>query len=162
MIVICPECATRYLIDPRALGVMGRSVRCTHCSHVWMQLPPEDAPRRVDLPLPGTEKPQAARPAPQARALPPPPQSAPPAPPKITPVPQQVAAPPPAPARADAAGNTAARRGSPVLVIALLAIAISRRPLVWPGFPARSGAGAGRGLCAVRRRRGRPGQRSRI
>ena len=124
MIIICPECATRYLIDPRALGVMGRSVRCTQCSHVWMQLPPEDAPRRVDLPLPGTEKPQAARPAPQARALPPPPQSAPPAPPKAAPAPPKVAAPPPVPAYADAADNTVARGGSRPLVIALVAIAI--------------------------------------
>ncbi len=73
MIVTCPICATRFLIDPRALGATGRTVRCTHCNHVWMQLPAEDAPRRVDLPLPGLDRPLPPRPAPQARPLPPPP-----------------------------------------------------------------------------------------
>jgi predicted Zn finger-like uncharacterized protein len=71
MIVTCPACATRYLIDPRAVGVAGRSVRCTQCDHVWTQLPPEDAPRRVDLPPPGTAGPPAARLAPPPRGLPP-------------------------------------------------------------------------------------------
>ena len=50
MIVTCPACSTRYLVDPRALGGAGRSVRCTECAHVWPQLPAEDAPRRVDPP----------------------------------------------------------------------------------------------------------------
>jgi predicted Zn finger-like uncharacterized protein len=76
MIVTCPECGTRYMIDPRALGVTGRSVRCTSCAHVWMQLPPEDAPHRVDLPPPGATRPQPARiPAPP-RSLPLPPPAA--------------------------------------------------------------------------------------
>ncbi|HEX4112672.1 MAG TPA: DUF3426 domain-containing protein [Stellaceae bacterium] len=67
MIVTCPACATRYLVDPRALGVTGRSVRCTQCRHVWPQSPPEDAPRRVDLPTRG------GSPSPPPRALPAPP-----------------------------------------------------------------------------------------
>jgi predicted Zn finger-like uncharacterized protein len=50
MIVTCPACSTRYLVDPRALGVAGRSVRCTECAHVWPQVPAEDAPHRVDPP----------------------------------------------------------------------------------------------------------------
>lgn len=87
MIVTCPLCATRFLIDPRALGAAGRSVRCTQCNHVWMQLPAEDAPRRVDLPLPGLDRPRAASPASgpsrsvaaaPARPLPPPPTLPPP------------------------------------------------------------------------------------
>ncbi|HEY5210018.1 MAG TPA: DUF3426 domain-containing protein [Stellaceae bacterium] len=68
MIVTCPACSTRYLIDPRALGVTGRSVRCTQCSHVWMQLPAEDGPRRVDLPLPGAMPPPRALPPPSPPA----------------------------------------------------------------------------------------------
>ncbi len=55
------------MIDPRALGVTGRTVRCTHCSHTWAQLPPEDAPRRVDLPPP-----DAMAPGPPPKALEPP------------------------------------------------------------------------------------------
>src|SRR6185437_2871442 len=67
------DCYLPHLFDPRALGATGRTVRCTHCNHVWMQLPAEDAPRRVDLPLPGLDRPLPPRPAPQARPLPPPP-----------------------------------------------------------------------------------------
>lgn len=49
MIVTCPVCSTRYLVDPRALGAAGRRVRCANCAHTWYQNPPEDAPRRIDL-----------------------------------------------------------------------------------------------------------------
>jgi predicted Zn finger-like uncharacterized protein len=52
MIVTCPACSTRYLVDPRALGESGRLVRCASCAHTWHQEPAEDAPRRVDLPPP--------------------------------------------------------------------------------------------------------------
>jgi predicted Zn finger-like uncharacterized protein len=50
MIVTCPACSTRYLVDPRALSATGRLVRCASCAHTWHQVPPEDAPQRVDLP----------------------------------------------------------------------------------------------------------------
>ena len=49
MIVTCPACTTRYLVDPRALGDAGRVVRCAKCSKTWHQTPPEDLPRTVDL-----------------------------------------------------------------------------------------------------------------
>lgn len=49
MIVTCPSCATRYLVDPAALGEAGRTVRCARCAHTWMQPPPDDMPRRVDV-----------------------------------------------------------------------------------------------------------------
>lgn len=61
MIVTCPACATRFMIDPRALGAGGRSVRCSQCNHVWVQDPPEDGPRRVDLQPRGAERPAPAR-----------------------------------------------------------------------------------------------------
>ena len=49
MIVTCPSCATRYLVDPAALGETGRMVRCARCTHAWTQAPPEDMPKRVDV-----------------------------------------------------------------------------------------------------------------
>lgn len=55
MILNCPSCATRYLIDPAALGDSGRLVRCARCSHSWTERPPKDMPKRVDV-LPPPEK----------------------------------------------------------------------------------------------------------
>jgi predicted Zn finger-like uncharacterized protein len=49
MIVTCPSCATRYLVDPRALGNAGRVVRCASCSKTWHQTPPDDLPRSLDI-----------------------------------------------------------------------------------------------------------------
>jgi predicted Zn finger-like uncharacterized protein len=43
MKVTCPACATRYLVDPRAIGDTGRNVRCHRCRHVWFQELPADA-----------------------------------------------------------------------------------------------------------------------
>ncbi len=43
MIVVCPQCNTRYLVDPRALGAGGRRVRCAQCSHTWHHKPPPEA-----------------------------------------------------------------------------------------------------------------------
>lgn len=66
MILTCPSCATRYLIDSAALGNQGRMVRCASCSHSWWQRPPEDAPRRVDVAPP----PEEVRPLPPGSNLP--------------------------------------------------------------------------------------------
>ena len=55
MILNCPSCATRYLIDPAALGENGRMVRCARCSHSWTERPPEDMPKQVDV-LPPPEQ----------------------------------------------------------------------------------------------------------
>lgn len=41
MILTCPACATRYLLDTRALGTRGRNVRCARCAHSWYELPPK-------------------------------------------------------------------------------------------------------------------------
>lgn len=50
MILSCPECSTRYLVDPAALGPDGRMVRCGKCAHTWAQKPPADMPRALDTP----------------------------------------------------------------------------------------------------------------
>ena len=44
MILSCPNCGTRFVADPRALGAEGRMVRCGACGHNWFQAPPSAAP----------------------------------------------------------------------------------------------------------------------
>ena len=52
MIVRCPNCRTRYLVDLAVLGETGRRVRCTRCGHVWHQTPGVDAPAASDSATP--------------------------------------------------------------------------------------------------------------
>ncbi len=49
MIVTCPSCLKRYMLDEGALTPEGRQVRCASCQHVWRHMPDEAAPLR---PLP--------------------------------------------------------------------------------------------------------------
>src|SRR6185503_8411640 len=39
MILTCPNCSARFMIDGHALGPGGRTVRCGACGHSWLQLP---------------------------------------------------------------------------------------------------------------------------
>ncbi len=39
MILTCPDCQTRYLLDRHILEPDGRLVRCSACGHTWRQLP---------------------------------------------------------------------------------------------------------------------------
>ena len=48
MIIRCFACSTRFRIDPAALGVSGRRVRCTSCGHVWLELPQGGVARQPD------------------------------------------------------------------------------------------------------------------
>jgi len=41
MIISCPECAAKFLVDAAALGATGRMVRCGKCAHTWPETPPE-------------------------------------------------------------------------------------------------------------------------
>jgi predicted Zn finger-like uncharacterized protein len=43
MQVICPNCRARYAVDPRAIGLGGRTVQCVSCSHRWFETVPDFA-----------------------------------------------------------------------------------------------------------------------
>lgn len=79
MIVTCPNCATRYQLDPDALVPNGRYLRCVKCSHQWLERPaaatggaaaPADEDNFDDLlpPQPRTRR----RPPARGRGRPPP------------------------------------------------------------------------------------------
>ena len=77
MIVTCPSCAVRYVVDPRALGAKGRTVRCARCAHTWRQdAPPEtlqDAAKTLEAPAapaPAPARTAAAPASPRERAAP--------------------------------------------------------------------------------------------
>jgi predicted Zn finger-like uncharacterized protein len=65
MILSCPSCSSRFLVDPRAIGPMGRQVRCGKCKHEWQATAPlitmaadvQPIPRKVRPIPPGSSLP---------------------------------------------------------------------------------------------------------
>lgn len=49
MILECPNCKNRYLVDPRAIGESGRTVRCAKCKHKWFAEVTEESPLEADV-----------------------------------------------------------------------------------------------------------------
>jgi predicted Zn finger-like uncharacterized protein len=56
MQIACPSCGARYLVDPAAIGVTGRTVQCSRCSHRWF--------KTLDAPPPSEASPPQERPVP--------------------------------------------------------------------------------------------------
>jgi len=81
MLIVCPNCATSYMVDPAALGSGGRTVRCARCKNTWFagwQKPPPNLNAFVDGVIAEAEAKSGAGPAQPAPPEPePPPASAP-------------------------------------------------------------------------------------
>jgi len=43
MIITCPNCETRFNVNPAALVPDGRAVKCMRCGHTWTERPPQEA-----------------------------------------------------------------------------------------------------------------------
>jgi len=79
MLIVCPSCASSYMIDQAAVGPAGRTVRCARCKVTWVAGGPERAPEVtafVDRVIADAEA-QSTPPA-RTEAAPPPAAAAPP------------------------------------------------------------------------------------
>lgn len=52
MIVTCPNCSARFMVDASALGPTGRQVRCGRCKEAWFQGPAEPDAIRLEQTVP--------------------------------------------------------------------------------------------------------------
>lgn len=77
MIITCPSCSARYVVDPVKIGSEGRTVKCAKCAHAWAQ----PAPTPDELAGSVAEQPAAAPAAPAVPSEPPPGDTPPDAPP---------------------------------------------------------------------------------
>jgi predicted Zn finger-like uncharacterized protein len=81
MLIVCPSCATSYMIDQAAVGPGGRTVRCARCKATWFAGGPKadaDVTAFVDSVIAEAEAaPAGNSPSPPPTAKAPPPETAP-------------------------------------------------------------------------------------
>lgn len=51
MILTCPSCSARFVVNDDALRPAGRNVKCGRCAHVWSAAPPEEDPVALTEPV---------------------------------------------------------------------------------------------------------------
>jgi predicted Zn finger-like uncharacterized protein len=81
MLIVCPDCATSYQVEPNSLRPGGRSVRCARCQNVWFATAPTVVPAMTAVQdwdiidtgprVPSVDSPPAAEPAPAEITAPP-------------------------------------------------------------------------------------------
>lgn len=49
MIITCPSCTKRYLVEDSSIEEAGRQVKCVACEHAWFFTPPKEAPVQNDI-----------------------------------------------------------------------------------------------------------------
>lgn len=49
MIITCPDCATRYTVNPDVFPLTGRTVKCARCETTWYALPKQE-PEEPEMP----------------------------------------------------------------------------------------------------------------
>lgn len=86
MILVCPNCATRYIVPDSAVGPNGRQVRCASCKHSWFQEGQALAMREEALVTAGAPEMAAPPPPPPRPPAPPPPAPPPPVEEAVAPV----------------------------------------------------------------------------
>lgn len=69
MIVTCPSCSKRYMLDEALLPQLGRQVRCVACQHTWLQKPEEKLSSTFQSPLFVGEKPPLQNPRPTKKSI---------------------------------------------------------------------------------------------
>lgn len=79
MILTCPQCSVRYLLNAQVLMPKGRRVKCSACQYIWFQEPEEDdgSGRAFEGPAEMQRIPDAVRPIPDDFVPPPVPEEPP-------------------------------------------------------------------------------------